>query len=102
MDKIEVIIKVRENDLIKTFPLVEDLHIDHFYDALKTGVVHFKYKKINGEVRNAFGTLKQELLPVRDEPTTKVERKSLNINYFDVEVGAWRSLDPTRLLCVIH
>lgn len=48
-----------------------DIHDDNrgealqiLQDGLKNGIVHFCYAKTSGEVRHAFGTLNQDLMPV--------------------------------------
>lgn len=58
------------------------------------GVVKFKYKKIDGSIREAVGT--------RDNvPATKGSDRSPNygiLTYFDIEADGWRSAKIENLL----
>lgn len=61
---------------------------------LCTGEVRFKYKKIDGSIREALGT--------RDNvPATKGSERAANygvLTYFDLGVGEWRSAKIENLL----
>ncbi len=62
--------------------------LDLLRDKMHEHVVHFKYKKLNGDVREAFGTLKDNLVKVKPqglrEPSPEV------FTYWDLEVDSWR------------
>ena len=60
---------------------------------MKSSVVSFSFKKIDGSIRKAIGTLKDvpATLGVR-EPNHSV------LTYFDVEANAWRSAKIENLL----
>lgn len=65
--------------------------------ALRSGVVAFKYRKEDGEVRQALGTTNENLFRYENKgvsPVTKV----IVIKYYDIEVGDWRSCRADRLL----
>lgn len=64
--------------------------------ALKKGIVKFYYQKLNGEVRTAWGTLKDSLMP----EIKGVERKKSEslITYFDNEKKAFRSFKIANLV----
>lgn len=66
--------------------------------ALKKGVVKFYYQKLNGEVRTAWGTLKEGLIP-ETKGTERKKNDSL-ITYYDNEKQAYRSFKVANLIKV--
>ena len=66
--------------------------------ALKKGIVKFYYQKLNGEIRTAWGTLKQGLIPEKKR-TERKKNKSLILNY-DNERQAFRSCKIANLIKV--
>lgn len=71
-------------------------------DALYKGRVRFSFKKVDGTVRSAYGTLHPSLLPVRDS----IEGQSLRpVNpgvqvYYDLDAGSFRSFRKENLLSI--
>lgn len=66
--------------------------------AMKTKIVRFYYRKVSGEVREAFGSLQEKLLP-----ETKNSGRKPNdtlFTYFDTERESWRSFKKANLLSV--
>lgn len=64
--------------------------------SMKAGIVKFYYKKVDGSLREAYGTLKEALLP----PTGESKRRP-NVTlftYFDTEVQEWRSFKLANLV----
>ena len=64
--------------------------------AMKNKIVRFYYRKVSGEIREAFGSLQDKLLP----PTQGTGRK-LNetlFTYFDTEKGEYRSFKKANLI----
>ena len=55
-------------------------------EALKKGVVKFYYQKLNGEIRTAWGTLKESLIP-KTKGAERKKNESL-ITYYDNEKQA--------------
>lgn len=64
--------------------------------ALKKGIVKFYYQKLNGEVRTAWGTLKEGVIP-EIKGTERKKNESL-ITYYDNEKQAYRSLKIANLI----
>ena len=64
--------------------------------ALKKCVVKFIYTKLNGEIRTAWGTLKEGLIP-ETKGTERKKNESLII-YYDNEKQAYRSLKIANLI----
>lgn len=89
---------VRENG----FSISEALRIawaNHkLQETMKTKIVKFYYRKVTGEIREAFGSLKAELLPEPKEGGRK-PNNSVFI-YFDTEKYEYRSFKRANLLLI--
>lgn len=61
-------------------------------------IVKFYFQKVDGSVREAFGTLKAEILP----PVKGTERKANDTlqTYFDTERGEYRSFKKANLMAM--
>lgn len=64
--------------------------------ALKNGIVEFFFKKVDGTVRQAFGTLKDGLVG-ETKGTGRKPNDSLQV-YWDTEKGEYRSFKKCNLL----
>lgn len=65
--------------------------------AMKDRIVKFYFQKVDGSVREAFGTLKETLLP----PTTGVENRKRSETvqvYFDTEKSEYRCFKKANLI----
>lgn len=65
--------------------------------AMKERIVKFYFQKVDGSVREAYGTLKESLLP----PTngTDSRKKSDTVQtYYDTEKEAWRCFKLANLI----
>lgn len=64
--------------------------------AMKNKIVKFYYRKVSGEVREAFGSLQDKLLP----PTQGTGKKANDtlFTYFDTEKGEYRSFKKCNLI----
>ena len=64
--------------------------------ALYKGVVEFHFKKVDGTIRQAFGTLKGDLIPALVGSDRK---RADNVQtYYDVERAEWRCFKRINLL----
>lgn len=54
--------------------------------------VTFSYRKNNGEIRIATGTLNPSLIPEGKMPKDTGKNLGVNLRYFDLEKESWRSL----------
>ncbi len=62
-------------------------------------VVEFYFKKVDGTIRQAFGTLDETRLP---ETKGEERRRSADVQtYFDTEKGEWRCFKKCNLLRVL-
>lgn len=68
--------------------------------AMKTRIVKFYFQKVDGSIREAYGTLKSEICPVtgdtgrKSSPTVQV--------YYDTEKQAWRSFKKANLITKVQ
>lgn len=63
--------------------------------ALKKGVVEFAYRKLDGTIRRAVGTLATALVP----PTNGGGRQHPDYQtYYDVEKGGWRRFSYLNII----
>lgn len=64
-------------------------------DRLRQGVIKFRYKKTNGEIRTALGTLDLSKVPQEGQP--KGGQGPANAtSYYDIEKGWWRSISESQ------
>lgn len=76
-----------------------EVNINDFKNALRNGVVEFKYKKKNGEIRTAKGTLNIEVMGKDNAPKgTGYDIVDDNIRYYDLNSEGWRSFIPENLI----
>ena len=77
--------------------------------ALGQGKVCFQYKKQNGDLREAYGTLRRSIDPAFDkyvEERRSKERRSkheesLNFTYWDLEKKGFRTFSAARLVKIV-
>jgi len=63
--------------------------------ALATGIVRFYFQKVDGTLREAFGTLKSDLVP----PVAHERRNEVTCQtYYDTEKQAWRCFKKANLV----
>lgn len=62
---------------------------------MKKQIVSFKFKKVDGSIREAKGTLMANMLPEIKGTSNKVNHSVMA--YFDVEANAFRSFKITNL-----
>lgn len=76
---------------------------EYVLSLLKSGACHLQYKKLDGTMRWADGTLKGSLIPMarRAEGTsyegTFMSRAADLVTYYDITAGGWRSFRTTFL-----
>lgn len=72
-------------------------HVHRFedlYDALKEGIVHFWFRKRDGSLRSAYGTLDMEIVARHGGVPEGKERETAflgAVSYYDLEKDAWRA-----------
>ena len=69
-----------------------EVNINDFKNALHKGIVEFEYRKKNGEIRSAHGTLNIEVMGEENTPKgTGYEVSDDIIRYYDTDSKGWRS-----------
>lgn len=66
-------------------------------EQMSRGIVRFYYRKVDGTIREAFGTLSEKLVPPTENKSDKKRNDSIQI-YFDTEKSAWRSYKIANLV----
>lgn len=70
----------------------KEVYFTKFKNALHKRIVEFEYKKKNGEIRIAHGTLNIDLMGENNAPKGNAEYVPDNtIRYFDTDANGWRS-----------
>lgn len=64
---------------------------------MKQRTVQFFYQKVNGEIRQAFGTLKDDVIDDNVKGTGRKPNENL-FTYFDTERGEFRSFKKFNLI----
>ena len=64
--------------------------------AMASRIVRFYFQKVDGTIREAFGTLKESIVP----PTLGTERRKNDTVqvFFDTEKGEWRCFKKANLM----
>lgn len=91
--------KIKEEGITKSeaFTLIWKAH-KFGYESLAEGEQIFKFRKSDGEIREAVGTRNSELIPDAFRPKTNVVKYSTAIPFFDLEKMAWRSFSMNTLI----
>ena len=72
---------------------MKTVKIEELREILRMEKAHFEYKKRDGTLRKAYGTLQFTYIPENMQPadtSTLFEYK--NLRYFDLDKGEWRSI----------
>ena len=70
---------------------MKTIKIDQLKEILIMEKAHFEYRKRDGTLRKAYGTLQYTYIPEDMRPKDSLMESS-NFRYFDLEKGAWRSI----------
>lgn len=65
---------------------------------MKNKIVRFYYRKVSGEIREAFGSLQEKLVPETKESGRKPNNTLFT--YYDTERESWRSFKRANLLSI--
>lgn len=64
---------------------------------LHTGIVKFYFQKVDGSIREAYGTLKSDLLPPTQGNDTRKKNDTVQV-YFDTEAQNYRCFKMANLV----
>lgn len=65
--------------------------------AMKDRIVKFYFQKVDGSVREAFGTLKESLLPLTNGTDNRKKSDTVQV-YFDTEKSEYRCFKKANLI----
>ena len=93
-------IKTKEGDEISS--RYERFSSYKFKQALNNGIVHFTYRKVNGKMREAYGTTNIRILQQNHckMQTGRSYNNGHNIRYYDMFAKGWRSFKPNNLTTI--
>ncbi len=89
---------IKRNGLTKSQALKKAWSNIKLKAAMKQRIVKFYYQKVSGEIREAYGTLKENIVPA----TLGTGRRPNDtlFTYYDTEREAWRSFKRANLISI--
>lgn len=70
------------------------------YQSMKARIVRFHFRKVDGTIREAFGTLQDSIVPTSKE-STRTRKSSDEVQvYFDTEKSEYRSFKMANLISI--
>ena len=88
----------------KSYSLTWAWHMQTLRKALLNGIVRFRFIKLNGDVRDALGTLHPLLIPEDKAPkgTSTAAPNYASMPFFDLEKQEWRAFRITEFEKVLE
>jgi hypothetical protein len=72
---------------------METITINELKEKLKSSeLIKFSYLKVNGELREALGTLNPNFILPEFQPKDSSTNYGNNLRYFDIDKNGWRSI----------
>ena len=81
---------------------LKKVNASELHEMLCKGQVKFQYKKNDGTIRTAVGTLKSSLITNKPSGGKNKVKDAGYTSYFDVEKDAWRCFAESKLLGVVE
>lgn len=81
---------------------MKKVNITELKEMLTKGQVKFQYKKNDGTIRTAVGTLKSSLITNKPSGGQNKVKGAGYTSYFDVEKDAWRCFAESKLIGVVE
>ena len=81
---------------------MKKVNITELKEMLHNGTVKFQYKKNDGTIRTAVGTLKSSLITRKPFGGQNKVKDAGYTSYFDVEKDAWRCFAESKLIGVME
>jgi hypothetical protein len=79
---------------------MKKVNASELHEMLCKGQVKFQYKKNDGTIRTAVGTLKSSLITNKPSGGQNKVKAAGYTSYFDVEMDAWRCFAESKLIGV--
>ena len=67
--------------------------------AMKSRIVKFYFQKVDGTIREAFGTLAERLIPATSGEDNRRKNDTVQV-YFDTEKAEWRCFKKANLISI--
>lgn len=67
--------------------------------AMKSRIVRFYFRKIDGSIREAWGTLSESIVPATNGSSNRKQNDTVQ-TYFDTEKQGWRCYKKANLLSI--
>lgn len=68
--------------------------------AMKSRIVKFYFQKVDGTIREAFGTLAERLIPATSGEDNRRKNDTVQ-TYFDTEKAEWRCFKKANLINIV-
>ena len=81
---------------------MKKVNITELKEMLKKGQVKFQYKKNDGSIRTAVGTLKSDLITRKPSGGQNKVKGAGYVTYFDIEKDWWRCFAESKLIGVVE
>lgn len=82
--------------------MMKKVNASELHEMLCKGKVKFQYKKNDGSVRTAMGTLKSDLITKKPAGGQNKVKGAGYITYFDLEKDWWRCFAESKLIGVVE
>ena len=82
--------------------MMKKVNASELHEMLCKGKVKFQYKKNDGSVRTAMGTLKSDLITKKPAGGQNKVKGAGYVTYFDLEKDWWRCFAESKLIGVVE
>ena len=79
-------------------PSIPQSTVEDLKAKLKSGPVRFAFRKKDGSLRLAYGTLDLNKIPADQQPKSGKEASPKILPFYDLEKFAWRSIQVGQLI----
>jgi hypothetical protein len=80
--------------------VLEPISPDVLRARLRSGVVQFAFKKLDGTLRTAVGTTNLATIPTEHHPKGTGNPSERSVRFFDIEKREWRSVSAQQEIYV--
>jgi hypothetical protein len=80
--------------------VLEPISPDLLRARLRSGVVQFAFKKLDGTLRTAVGTTNLATIPTEHHPKGTGNPSERSVRFFDIEKREWRSVSAQQEIYV--
>lgn len=88
---------VRKNGLSMSDALKEAWKNIKLHTLLYKGITKFYFQKVDGTIREAYGTLDENIIPAAGESNTRKRNETVQV-FYDTEKEEWRCFKKANLI----